>query len=105
MRAVYAHFPINTIIQDDGRKLEIVNFLGEKVRLARTTSGKCRLNFRQAVRQVDMLGGVTISESKAQKDELLLEGNDVENVSQSGILTAEVDEPRADRFRSCLDPG
>ncbi|KAG8218600.1 ribosomal protein L6 [Butyriboletus roseoflavus] len=66
MRAVYAHFPINTIIQDNGRKLEVVNFLGEK-----------------AVRYVNMLDGVTVAESKAQKDELILEGNDVENVSQS----------------------
>jgi large subunit ribosomal protein L9e len=31
-----------------------------------------------------MLDGVTIAESKAQKDELLLTGNDIENVSQSG---------------------
>ena len=31
-----------------------------------------------------MLEGVTISESKAQKDELILEGTDIQNVSQSG---------------------
>jgi large subunit ribosomal protein L9e len=31
-----------------------------------------------------MLEGVTVYESKAQKDELILEGTDVQNVSQSG---------------------
>jgi hypothetical protein len=31
-----------------------------------------------------MLHGVTIKESSAQKDELILEGNDIQNVSQSG---------------------
>jgi large subunit ribosomal protein L9e len=31
-----------------------------------------------------MLDGVVISESKAQKDELIIEGNDIDNVSQSG---------------------
>ena len=38
----------------------------------------------QTVRNVSMLEGVTISESKAQKDELIIEGNDIQNVSQSG---------------------
>jgi hypothetical protein len=33
-----------------------------------------------------MLDGVEVSESKAQKDELILIGNDIQNVSQSGVL-------------------
>ena len=41
-------------------------------------------NREQIVRNVAMLEGVTVSESKAQKDELILEGTDVQNVSQSG---------------------
>ena len=36
------------------------------------------------MRHVNMLSGVEVSESKAQKDELILEGNDIDNVSQSG---------------------
>ncbi|KAI5478135.1 60S ribosomal protein l9 [Pseudohyphozyma bogoriensis] len=66
MRLVYAHFPINVIISDDKQSVEIRNFLGEKI-----------------VRHVPMLEGVTISESTAQKDEIILQGNDVDNVSQS----------------------
>ena len=31
-----------------------------------------------------MLEGVTVAESTAQKDELILTGNDIDNVSQSG---------------------
>lgn len=38
----------------------------------------------QTVRHVDMLNGVKVIESKAQKDELILEGSDIDNVSQSG---------------------
>lgn len=50
MRLVYAHFPINVIINDSKDAVEIRNFLGEKI-----------------VRHVPMLEGVTIRESTAQK--------------------------------------
>ncbi|CAG8543026.1 7764_t:CDS:2 [Funneliformis mosseae] len=66
MRYVYAHFPINVHISDTGNEVEIRNFLGEKV-----------------IRRVKMLPGVEIQISANQKDELILTGNDLENVSQS----------------------
>jgi len=86
MRAVYAHFPINCIIQNDGNALEIRNFLGEKT-----------------VRHVDMLGGVTVIESKAQKDELILEGNDIDNVSQSAASIHGICRVRNKDIRKFLD--
>merc|ERR1711990_506406 len=46
MRTVYAHFPINCIVKEGGTRVEIRNFLGEKVN-----------------REVDMLPGVIISNS------------------------------------------
>jgi large subunit ribosomal protein L9e len=67
MRSVYAHFPINTVVTESGQSVEIRNFLGEKF-----------------VRRVKMQPGVKISASTKQKDELILEGNDVELVSRSG---------------------
>jgi large subunit ribosomal protein L9e len=66
MRLVYAHFPINASVVDDGKMLEIRNFLGEKI-----------------VRRIPMLDGVTITRSTDVKDELVLTGNDIEMVSQS----------------------
>ena len=88
MRAVYAHFPINCIIQDGGAKLEIRNFLGEKVIFLYSSfepSYECLC--LQTIRHVKMLDGVVITESKAQKDEYILEGTDVQNVSQSGTYS------------------
>jgi len=86
MRLVYAHFPINCIIQDGGSTVEIRNFLGEKT-----------------VRHVKMLGGVKISESKAQKDELILEGNDISNVSQSAASIHGICRVRNKDIRKFLD--
>ncbi|KAF8445494.1 60s ribosomal protein-like protein l9 [Terfezia claveryi] len=68
MRYVYAHFPINVNIENnDGKtQVEIRNFIGEKI-----------------VRRVTMLPGVNVEASPNVKDELLLTGNSLENVSQS----------------------
>lgn len=66
MRLVYAHFPINANVVNNGTELEVRNYLGEKI-----------------VRRISMLPGVTITRSEAVKDELILTGNDVELVSQS----------------------
>jgi large subunit ribosomal protein L9e len=72
MRLVYAHFPINVNIESKGTVVEIRNFLGEK-----------------RVRVVNMLPGVTIARSDAVKDELILQGNDIENVSRSTSLISQ----------------
>ena len=69
MRCVYAHFPINCAIQDDNKLLEVRNFLGEKF-----------------IRRVYMKDGVKCTMSSKMKDELIIEGNDIELVSQSGQL-------------------
>ncbi|KAF8076507.1 ribosomal protein L6, alpha-beta domain-containing protein [Lyophyllum atratum] len=86
MRAVYAHFPINCIIQNDGTQVEIRNFLGEKT-----------------VRHVGMLNGVNITESAAQKDELILEGNDIDMVSQSAASIQGICRVRNKDIRKFLD--
>ena len=69
MRFVYAHFPINVNIQNNDTLVEIRNFLGEKI-----------------IRRVQMLDGVTVKTSTAQKDEIIIVGNDLQNVSQSAAL-------------------
>lgn len=68
MRMVYAHFPVNVAIEKKGAVVEVRNFLGER-----------------RVRVINMLEGCTCERS-ATKDELVIKGNDIDNVSRSCAL-------------------
>lgn len=69
MRAVYAHFPVNISIEKNGTVVEIRNFLGEK-----------------RTRVCNMLEGVKAYRDESVKDCIVMEGNDIDNVSQSAAL-------------------
>jgi ribosomal protein L6P/L9E len=97
MRLVYAHFPINVIIADDKQSVEIrcvpsSLFFGFSPPRADTYTSRAHSNFlgEKRVRNIKLLEGVTISESKAQKDEIILEGNDVDMVSQSAAVRSPI---------------
>eukprot|EP00744_Colponema_vietnamica_P000086 GILI01000166.1.p2 GENE.GILI01000166.1~~GILI01000166.1.p2 ORF type:complete len:189 (-),score=66.30 GILI01000166.1:77-643(-) len=86
MRLVYAHFPINVNITEADTCIEIRNFLGEKV-----------------VRKVQMHPGVKIVRSAKVKDELVLEGNDLEKVSLSAATVQQSTRVRNKDIRKFLD--
>ncbi|KAF6136414.1 hypothetical protein GIB67_019297 [Kingdonia uniflora] len=92
MRFVYAHFPINASITNGNRGIEIRNFLGEK-----------KVKNGTPVRKVDMLDGVTILRSEKVKDELVLDGNDVELVSRSAALINQKCHVKKKDIRKFLD--
>lgn len=85
MRSAYAHFPINLSIVDNKKCIEIRNFIGEKI-----------------VRRVPMLAGVTV-ETTDQKDEIVLRGNDIQNVSQSAATIQNITKVKNKDIRKFLD--
>lgn len=88
MRYVYAHFPINVnVVNIDGQDyVEIRNFLGEK-----------------RIRQIKIFDGVTVEQSTAQKDELILSGNSLEDVSQNAADIQQICRVRNKDIRKFLD--
>ncbi|KAI9800984.1 MAG: hypothetical protein M1825_003518 [Sarcosagium campestre] len=90
MRYVYAHFPINVNIDKNSEtglfEVDIRNFLGEKI-----------------VRRVTMHEGVDVAVSTTQKDELVLTGNSLENVSQSAADIQQICRVRNKDIRKFLD--
>ncbi|CAG97991.1 60S ribosomal protein uL6 [Kluyveromyces lactis] len=88
LRYVYAHFPINVnVIEKDGAKfIEIRNFLGDK-----------------KVREVPVREGVSVDFSTNQKDEIVLSGNSVENVSQNAADIQQICRVRNKDIRKFLD--
>ncbi|KAK9477012.1 ribosomal protein L6, alpha-beta domain-containing protein [Lipomyces japonicus] len=86
LRYVYAHFPINVNVLNNGTEVEIRNFLGEK-----------------RVRKINVLEGVTAEVSTTQKDELVLSGNSLENVSQSAADIQQICRVRNKDIRKFLD--
>eukprot|EP01029_Cantina_marsupialis_P001651 TRINITY_DN1144_c0_g1_i1.p1 TRINITY_DN1144_c0_g1~~TRINITY_DN1144_c0_g1_i1.p1 ORF type:complete len:190 (-),score=76.99 TRINITY_DN1144_c0_g1_i1:205-774(-) len=67
MRAAYAHFHIG--LDTYGNTVEVARFMGEK-----------------RARKINLLPGVIAEVSKDVKDELVLTGNDIENVSKSAAM-------------------
>lgn len=88
LRYVYAHFPINVNVNEvNGEKyIEIRNFLGDK-----------------KVRQVKVREGVTVEFSTNVKDEIVLSGNSVEDVSQNAADIQQICRVRNKDIRKFLD--
>lgn len=89
MRLVYAHFPINAIPNEDGSAIQIRNFrmfFPDSPFLPPYSQDNARtltlLVGEKYVRDCQMLEGVKVSISDV-KDEIIIQGNDIEKVSQS----------------------
>merc|ERR1711907_564165 len=72
MKMVYAHFPTNAQIENGGKAVDIVNFIGQKVKF-----------------NIKALDGVKIERDSQVNTEILIHGNDIENVSRTCALISQ----------------
>jgi len=87
MRMVYNHFPISAVIENNGKQVEVRNFLGEKI-----------------VRMVEMIGDTVCKKSDdGTKDEITLTGSDLDAVSQSAANIQQIARITDKDIRKFLD--
>merc|ERR1712086_628224 len=86
MKMVYAHFPTNVQITDGGKQVDIVNFIGQKVKF-----------------HVDALDGVKVDRDAKAGTEIVIQGNDIENVSKTCALINQKCAIRNKDIRKFLD--
>lgn len=85
MKAIYKHFPVSILIENEGKRVRIKNFLGSK-----------------CDRVVEMRGSTT-ARLGAEKDYFHIEGPNVQNVSQSAAEISQKCIPRNKDLRVFLD--
>merc|ERR1712167_194416 len=86
MKMVYAHFPTNAQIASNGKEVDIVNFIGQKVKF-----------------NVKALDGVKIERDPKENTQLLINGNDIENVSRTCALISQSCAVKKKDIRKFLD--
>merc|ERR1712230_329091 len=87
MKMVYAHFPTNAQISNKGDSVDIVNFVGQKVKF-----------------HIDAIGDKTkIERDPKENTQLLVSGNDIESVSRTCALISQSCAVKKKDIRKFLD--
>merc|ERR1712159_177630 len=86
MKMVYAHFPTNAQIAGDAKSVDMVNFIGQKVKF-----------------NIQALDGVKIERDPKANTELLISGNVIESVSKTCALINQSCSVKRKDIRKFLD--
>ncbi|KAH9385922.1 large subunit ribosomal protein L9e [Nematocida major] len=85
MKAIYKHFPITMLVEDSGKTVIIKNFLGSK----------CD--------RIIKMRGSAVAKLSSEKDYLLIEGPNIQTVSQSAANISQKCVPKKKDLRVFLD--